>query len=156
MTRLPIVLGPDYMSELDILPVSYGYNNKYDAKVNPTITNVFATAAFRFGHTLVQGLLDMVEEVHYERKKTTMVPLSDLFFNPDLLYTPGNLDKFLIGLATQPRQKYDNLFSEEVTNHLFQGKNKSFGLDLVALNLQRGRDHGLPGYNAFRELCGLR
>ena len=97
-----------------------------------------------------------MEEVHYERKKTGMVPLSDTFFNPGLIYTPGELDKFLVGLATQPRQKYDNIITEEVTNHLFQAKNMSFGMDLVALNIQRGRDHGLPGYNAFRELCGLK
>ena len=99
--------------------------------------------------------LSFIEEVHYERKKTGMIPLSDTFFNPELIYTPGELDKFLVGLATQPRQKFDNIFSEEVTNHLFQAKNSSFGLDLVALNIQRGRDHGLPGYNAFREICGL-
>jgi peroxidase len=55
---LPIVLGTDFMAELDILPMPYGYNNKYDPTVNPTITNVFASAAFRFGHTLVQGMLE--------------------------------------------------------------------------------------------------
>ena len=55
---LPIVLGSEYMAELDILPVSYGYNNKYDPKINPSIVNSFATAAFRFGHSLVQGLLE--------------------------------------------------------------------------------------------------
>ena len=55
---LPLVLGSDYMAELDILPVSYGYSNKYDSKVNPSILNSFAAAAFRFGHSLIQGTLE--------------------------------------------------------------------------------------------------
>jgi len=153
---LPIVLGVDFMDELDILPVTYGYSGRYDKTVNPTVLNSFASAAFRFGHTLVQGMLDLVSEVKYDRARETQVPLSDTFFNPELVYIPGHLDKFLIGLASQPSQKYDNIVTEQVTNHLFQAKDKSFGMDLVALNLQRGRDHGIPGYNAFRELCGLK
>ena len=98
----------------------------------------------------------MVREVQFDRQTVSRIPLSDTFFNPELVYVPGELDKFLVGLATQPSQKYDNIITDEVTNHLFQAKDKSFGMDLVALNLQRGRDHGLPGYNAFRELCGLK
>ena len=55
---LPIVLGADFMDELDILPLSYGYSNRYNSKVNPTVINAFAAAAFRFGHTLIQGMLE--------------------------------------------------------------------------------------------------
>ena len=44
----------------------------------------------------------------------------------------------------------------QVTGHLFEneeGERKAF--DLISLNLQRARDHGVAGYNAYRALLGL-
>jgi peroxidase len=50
-------------------------------------------------------------------------------------------------------QQFDSGFTEDITNHLFDGDRN--GMDLIALNLQRAREHGIPGYNAYRQLCGM-
>lgn len=97
----------------------------------------------------------MVKDDQGKRVTTGTMNLADTFDNPQPIFPPGNIDRILMGLGTQTCQKFDNLFSKQVSNHLFQSKTEMFGMDLVALNIQRGRDHGLPGYNSYRALCGL-
>ena len=43
------------------------------------------------------------------------------------------------------------IFHSKITNHLFDDNEE--GMDLIALNMQRGRDHGLPGYVEYRRAC---
>ena len=38
---LPLVLGLDFMEELDIGPINYGYSNRYDPKVRPSRESSF-------------------------------------------------------------------------------------------------------------------
>lgn len=44
--------------------------------------------------------------------------------------------------------------SHEVTRHLFES-GPGTGIDLAAINIQRGRDHGLAPYNVWRSVCQL-
>ena len=44
---LPLVLGEKYMDTWNMRPAVRGYTSSYNKEVNPGITNVFATAAFR-------------------------------------------------------------------------------------------------------------
>ena len=83
------------------------------------------------------------------RVLTIDIDLTYLFYHLDLL------DDLVRGLADQRGDLFDKIFPEDVTNHLFESKSGKGGLDLVSLNIQRGRDHGLPGYNAYREICQI-
>lgn len=52
---VPIVVGQEVCRLFDLELLPEGYYQRYDVKVNPTVANAFSAAAFRFGHSLIQG-----------------------------------------------------------------------------------------------------
>ncbi|CAK9817115.1 Chorion peroxidase [Anthophora quadrimaculata] len=150
---LPIVLGQDVMKIFDLELMRKGYYEGYDPTVNPTIANAFSTAAYRFGHSLVQHSFVRFDRHH--QPIFNNVSIHNEFTNPSNLETAGSVDRLLLGLINQPAQRRDEHISDELTNHLFQTPSFPFGMDLASINIQRGRDHGIPPYVKWREPCGL-
>ncbi|KAL5282982.1 hypothetical protein ACFFRR_005769 [Megaselia abdita] len=149
---LPIVLGREVSKLFDLELLQTGYFDGYDPQINPTIANSFSAAAFRFGHSLVKGTYLRCDRNHNFINNN--VTLHEEFLHGDI-GTPGSLHRLLRGLSSQRALKRDEFITPELTNHLFQTEGFPFGLDLAAINIQRGRDHGIPSYTSWREPCGL-
>ena len=87
------------------------------------------------------------------------MPLADAFFDPTFIASDGvngtnHVEQVLLGLSTSRAHEIDVKVTDAVRNFLF-GAPGSGGMDLAALNIQRGRDHGLPSYNETRLTYGL-
>lgn len=144
---LPIILGPDAMKFLNLNVLYEGYT-KYDPYTHPGIINEFSSAAFRFGHSLINSVF--AEILH--NGKPSGYRLRENFFTPFGLYA-GQLDAVIKGLVSQASQNRDPFVSMDMKNHLYRPKDSPYGLDLPAFNIQRGRDHGLNGYTSYLKFC---
>ncbi|CAK1579400.1 unnamed protein product [Parnassius mnemosyne] len=149
---LPILLGFQNMVENKLIyPGVKGYVNDYNPTVDPSVLDEHATAAFRHFHTLIRGYLQMFTE---NRKLSSAVRLSDWFNRPLLLETNNAFDELTRGLTVQPQDFSDQYWDNEITQFLFK-RNNTFGSDLRATDIQRGRDHGLGTYISTRAACNL-
>ncbi len=143
---LPLLLGPDALP-----PYSH-----YDDSIRSGVANVFSSAAFRVGHTFLDPKIRLVDA---QGNEIEAVALKDAFFNPQKVKEVG-IDPILRGFATHKHQRVDELIIDDVRNFLFvdslpTGTPDIQGLDLVSLNIHRGRDHGLPSYNDMRQALRL-
>nr|XP_034339114.1 peroxidase-like protein [Crassostrea gigas] len=154
---LPIVLNNDIMRRFNLRIYKPAHDNVYNSSTDPRIINAFATAVFRFGHTLVRQIVGtdngnsiFVDSLfkHFDRPRMT-------------LSSNGYGHEYMANWKSRTgTSQPDGFIVDAIRNRLFEsesemasGATKSF--DLAALNIQRGRDHGLPSYTVYREWCGL-
>lgn len=125
----------------------------YDQTIDPGIMNVFSSAAFRYGHTTINSTLLRMDD---EGKPMPQgdIELRHAFFNPAAIAEVGGIEPYFAGMTTLVQQDFDCHVIDELRNFLF-GAPGSGGMDLVSLNIQRGRERGLGDYNTIRKAFGL-
>lgn len=135
----------------DFLPAILGSGlaayTGYDATVDASIATEFSTVGYRLGHSMLSSNIRV-------GTGGTTITLMDAFFNPAYVQTNG-ADDLLIGSTRKLMQEIDSHIVEDVRSFLFGPPTATKLLDLASLNIQRGRDHGIPGYNAVRAAYGL-
>jgi hypothetical protein len=162
---LPIVLGTDMIRKYDLsLPEDVTQNTKYNPQSDPSIVNEFATSAFRFGHSLIPNMF--LPSQNPIRTKNRCPLMGNFFAFQQFVIGDDTSGKgwhnLLQGITSQQSPAMDASIDNNFLDYLFcDGEHElcnipgGFGQDLGARNIQRGRDHGLPGYNNYRKLCGL-
>lgn len=147
----------------------------YDPTVNASLGNEFATVGYR-AHSMVRG--DFTVDAAANRypaarldawraagigvtvrgdRVRIVVPPALALFNPDLV-EGLQLGPLLAGIgshvqAANDEQVDDIVRSAQLT--LCQAQCATATFDITAIDVQRGRDHGMPSYNDLRRAYGL-
>jgi hypothetical protein len=159
---LPDLLGTNAM------PAYTGYN----PKVDPSIATEFSTIAFRFGHSMLSGGIERVDnnaqDIPDVNTAGSALSLAQDFFDPNILnpagvtdpltgHTSSDIDAILKGDTVGLAQATDLMAIRDIRNLLFaNGGLTDNGQDLIARDIERARDDGIGTYNQVRAALGLK
>ena len=148
---LSTLLGPDFMKRADLKPSNKPQPFTPMPDVDPTIFCEFSTAAMRFGHSQINNQVPCLDsewkEMEYVEQR-----LHDNFFDPYLVEKYG-ADSIVRGNIATPGMAVDTSFADAIRNNLFKAHDADKGGDLFAINIQRGREHGIGDYHSLRKWC---
>ena len=145
----------------EFLPAIYGRRmfdkyigsySGYDSSIKPTLTNEFAVAAFRFGHSL---LSDKFSRLDSDNNPLPIGPLGlrEAFFNTDQYFISGGTDPLLRGLLDDKSRAVDEFVTRVFTTQFLATSDDSLGQDVASRDIQRGRGHGIASYRHYEKIC---
>jgi hypothetical protein len=126
----------------------------YDATVDASSNNEMVTGALRFGHSQISASILR----RYNNGTGNIggdVFIRDQYFQPYRFKQSGGLGTVLHGMRYQKAEPIDVGMVDALRNFLFGPGDPSLGMDLIAINIQRARDHGILGFNDVRRAFGL-
>ncbi|OWF51425.1 chorion peroxidase-like [Mizuhopecten yessoensis] len=149
---LPLIIGKPLINFYNLDDTEFGHVQAYKDYVNAGVSSGFAAAAFRFGHSQIPKKQTYIGP-KFEKKKG--VVLEKTFHKPYYLQRSKHFgyEGILRWLISDPTPTVDRYLEDGVRDRLFLLQNIS--LDLASINIQRGREQGVPSYNAWRKWCGL-
>ncbi|NXS15666.1 PERT peroxidase, partial [Mystacornis crossleyi] len=137
---IPKIIGPDAFN------LYIGLYTGYDPTMNPTVSNVFSTAAFRFGHATIQPIVRRLNAQYLDDPELPNLHLHEVFFSPWRLIKEGMvLFKLVLGRLLELSSDPAIISLINLTNNTFILNYKSN----LPLNII------FAGYNEWREFCGL-
>ncbi|XP_060069525.1 chorion peroxidase-like [Ylistrum balloti] len=149
---LPLIIGKPLVNYYNLDDTEFGHVEAYKDFVNAGVSTAFAAAAFRFGHSQIPKKQTYIGP-KFEKKKGVVIEKT--FHKPYYLQRSKHFgyEGILRWLITDPSPMVDRYVEDGVRDKLFLLQNIS--MDLAAINIQRGREQGVPPYNAWRKWCGL-
>ncbi|KAG7309970.1 hypothetical protein JYU34_004489 [Plutella xylostella] len=147
---LPIIMGYKHMVNYGLLSPRVEHITAYDEDAVPLLYAEYVIAA-RYFHTFIDGRIKMYDEkYHYSGD----LSISSTLFRLALIEEGDNFEAINRGTFYQQSAKMDDIQDPEISENFYGGIQRAH--DLPAMDLQRGRDLGLRGYNDYRQLCGMR
>jgi peroxidase len=132
-----------------ILPTYSGYNSQ----INPGISNLFSTAAFRLEGTLQSDEIPRAG-IDGNNLSQGILYLKNSYFKPSLINISGGIEPFLTGSIKNNQEKLD-LKAVDATRNFLYGDPILGGLDIVSINIMRSRERGIPDFNTIRRETGF-
>ncbi|XP_055315121.1 peroxidase isoform X2 [Sitodiplosis mosellana] len=130
------------------------------------VSNEFATAGIRFYYSMMPGDLKTTKDVSYFIRQNNIIirpmteenilKLKDEYYKPRDLAEDEELENIIDAIVKQKAMAMDTGYVADVAKHYYRFQNseqKDVGTDVLALDILRGRDHGLHTYKNYLELC---